>query len=107
MGVTDQEDVAGRDIHHHSDEDDAGIDVREPRYFLSAVVADTAPKERAHYREDAADHRLIMDDVGDEDNALSSCCHRPGTRRGHRDEEALPGQQEGFSGTQEDLPGHF
>ena len=49
-GVTDQEDVAGNDIHHHSDEDDAGIDGREPRYFLSAVVADNAPKKRAQYR---------------------------------------------------------
>ena len=45
-GVTDH--VAGHDIHYHSDEDDAVIVGREPRYFLSAVVADTAPKERAH-----------------------------------------------------------
>ena len=78
-----------------------------PRYFLSAVIADTAPKERAHYLEDAADHRLIEDDVSDDDDTLSYCCHGSGTRSDDRDEEALPGQQEDPSGTQENLPGHL
>ena len=102
-----EEDVAGN-IINDCDQDNAGIGGRKPQNFLSTVVADTTPEERAHYWETAADRRSFIEGRRRRRRRRRPLRLLPRARDAQWRQalEAFSRTQENSTWTEEGLPGH-